>query len=71
MLRVYRDCRLARNAFISGPLTGHVQLGEFCKKVAGIDSRINTVMVTKETELEGAYATPGQWLPDPEILRGC
>ena len=46
-----------------------MQLGEFCKKVAEIDSRINTVIVIKETELEGAYAMPGQWVPDPEILK--
>jgi hypothetical protein len=46
-----------------------VQLREFCKKVASVDSRINTAIIIKGTDLQGAYAVPGQWVPDQEILK--
>lgn len=46
-----------------------MQLSHFCRKVAALDERIDTAPVMRETVPESAYAMPGQWVPDRELLQ--
>lgn len=46
-----------------------VRLDEFCKRMAAADTNINTALVMKDITPEGAYARPGQWVPDRELLQ--
>jgi hypothetical protein len=46
-----------------------MRLDEFCRRVASIDDRVNTALVMKDVTPEGAYARPGQWVPDKELLQ--
>lgn len=45
-----------------------MHLDPFCKSVADMSERINTVVVMRETITQGAYAKPGQWVPDKDLL---
>lgn len=46
-----------------------MRLDEFCRRVASVDDKVNTALVMREITPEGAYARPGQWVPDKELLQ--
>lgn len=41
---------------------------QFCGKAAGEHDKINTVVVIERRQVAGAWARPGQYVPDPKTL---